>query len=140
MVTSGRASPLEWTDETTRQFDLAIAGSVALAGVYQRAGFAVAIEGSVDPAAVDQQAAEAGLQGELVGIVLHPALEVALARNRERRTKSFDTSILEEVMHRINRDLAAEPLPAGWLRLDNGGELVEATVERVLAAASARGR
>src|SRR3712207_5236970 len=38
MVVSGLAGPLEWTDETSRQFELAIEGSVALARVYFAAG------------------------------------------------------------------------------------------------------
>lgn len=64
MVTSGLASPPEWTDETSRQFELAIRASTALARVYADAGFAVAIEGGVDP-----ELAEAALeeQGLLIG-------------------------------------------------------------------------
>ncbi|HEX7196534.1 MAG TPA: AAA family ATPase, partial [Candidatus Limnocylindria bacterium] len=98
MVTSGLASPLEWTDETTRQFGLAITASAALANVYANAGFTVAIEGGVDPAAMDDALTEAGLLDRRVGIVLRPRLDTALHRNRERQNKSFDTSILEGVM------------------------------------------
>src|SRR5688572_19220431 len=52
-VVSGLASPLEWSAETDRQFALALDASAALAAVYQRAGFAVAIEGGIDPVEVD---------------------------------------------------------------------------------------
>ena len=138
MVTSGLASPLEWTAETTRQFDLALRASVTLAGVYHDAGFAVAIEGGIDPGAIARMLREAGLQDQLVGVVLHPPLEVALDRNRQRLTKAFETSILEGAMRQIDADLASEPLPHGWLRLDNGAESIEITVERVLSASAGR--
>lgn len=135
MVTSGRASPLEWNDETTRQFNLAIEASAALARIYSSAGFAVAIEGGLDPAAIEQSLANAGVADRLVGIVLRPRLEVALRRNRERQTKSFDTSILEGVMREIDGDLANESDRPAWHVLDNSDEPVEATVQRVLSFA-----
>ena len=73
-----------------------------------------------------------------MGVVLHPPLEVALDRNRQRLTKAFETSILEGAMRQIDADLASEPLPHGWLRLDNGAESIEITVERVLSASAGR--
>ena len=133
MVTSGRASPLEWTDETTRQFDLAISASAALAKVYGPAGFAVVIEGGVDPASIEKALTDAGLIERLVGIVLHPRLEVALQRNRERQGKSFDTSILDGAIREIDADIKSEPDRPGWHRLDNSDEPVEASVERILS-------
>ena len=135
MVTSGLAGPLNWTDETTRQFGLAIDASVALAKVYASAGFAVVIEGAVDQEPVEAALADAGLTDRLVGIVLHPRLEVALQRNRERQTKPFDTSILESVMAEIDSDIARESDRPGWHRLDNSDEAVETTVERILSFA-----
>lgn len=135
MVISGLASPLEWTDETARQFDLAIDGSATLAAVYSRAGFAVAIEGALEPAAVDRAMTKAAIVDRRVPIVLHPPLEVALERNRQRQTKSFDTSILESVMRQIDADLARDGERPGWHRLDNGAEPVQVTVERVLSLA-----
>ena len=135
MVVSGLASPLAWTAETTRQFDLALAGSVALAGVYQAAGFAVAIEGAVDPPTIDAMLRAAGLHDRLVGVILHPPVDVAIRRNRERQTKAFDTSVLDDVIVRLDADLARDAVPAGWLKLDNGDEPVTATVDRILAHA-----
>ncbi len=132
MVTSGLASPLEWTDETDRQFDLALTASAALAKVYQPAGFAIAIEGGIDMEAITNRLDAVGLADHLVGVVLHPSLEVALARNRVRQTKSFDTSILEGVMREIDADLTVQALPRGWYRIDNGDESVDETVERIL--------
>lgn len=137
MVTSGLASPLDWTDETTRQFELALEASAALARVYHRAGFAVAIEGGLDPLILDQRLDEAGVRDAVVGIVLHPPLAVALERNRARTTKPFDTSLLEDVMRQIDGDLATEPLPARWLRHDNTDETIAQTVDWVLSRATA---
>jgi hypothetical protein len=133
MVTSGLASPLTWTDETTRQFNLALEASSVLAGVYHRAGFAVAIEGGLDPMAFDRHLSEAGLRDAVVGVVLHPPLTVALERNRTRTTKSFDPSILEDVIHSIDADLRTQAAPDGWATHDNGSETVDETVDWVLA-------
>ena len=131
LVVSGRASPLAWDAETTRQFELAIAASVGLAAVYARAGFAVAIEGGIDPEVVDRHLAATGLRA--VRISLEPPVEVALARNRERTTKSHDPALLEDAILAIDADLATSPLPDGWVRIDNGGESLDATVDRVAA-------
>ena len=135
MVTSGLASPLEWTDETSRQFGLAIRASAALARVYADAGFAVAIEGGIDPELVEAALAEHGLRDRMVGVVLHPRLEVALERNRRRQTKAFDTSILEGVMRQIDADVARDAARPGWHEIDNSDESIESTVERVLSIA-----
>jgi adenylylsulfate kinase-like enzyme len=133
MVVSGLASPLEWTDETTRQFDVAIRGSVALAAVYADAGFAVAIEGGLDPEAIERAMADAGLDRRWIGVILHPSLDVALERNRARTHKGFDTSILEGVMREIEDDLARDGDRPAWHRLDNSSDTVEETVDRILS-------
>jgi len=133
MVTSGLASPLEWTDETSRQFALAVRASAALARVYADAGFAVAIEGGIDPELVESALEEHGLRERMVGVVLHPRLEVALERNQTRQTKAFDTSILEGAMREIDADVARDAARPGWHRVDNSDEPVAATVDRVLS-------
>lgn len=133
MVTSGLASPLDWTDETDRQFALALRASAAIARIYADAGFAVAIEGGIDPAEVEAALAEVGLWERTIGVVLHPRLEVALDRNRTRGTKSFDTSILEGVMREIEGDIARGVASVGWHEIDNSDEPVDATVARILA-------
>lgn len=133
MVTSGLASPLDWTDETSRQFELAIRAAAAMARVYADSGFAVAIEGGIDPELIESALTEHGLRDRMVGVVLHPQLEVALERNRSRRTKAFDTSILEGAMREIDADVARDASRPGWHRIDNSDESVAATVERVLS-------
>ncbi len=132
MVTSGLASPLEWTAETDRQFSLALRASAAVARVYADAGFAVAIEGGVDPAESESALGRVGLRQRMVGIVLRPRLEVALERNRTRATKAFDTSVLEGVMRQIDVDLARDAAREGWHDIDNSDEPVAATVARIL--------
>jgi adenylylsulfate kinase-like enzyme len=137
MVVSGLASPLEWTDETTRQFGLAFDAAAAMAAVYHRAGFVVVIEGGAPPADLDRSLDAAGLLAHRVGVVLHPSLEVALERNRARTHKGFDTSVLDDVIRSIDADLRRESDPDGWHRIDNGAEPVEATVRRILDLAPA---
>jgi adenylylsulfate kinase-like enzyme len=133
MVSSGLASPLEWNEETSRQFRLAILASAALARVYADAGFAVAIEGGIDPGVVETALEEHGLRDRMIGVVLHPPLEVALERNRSRQTKAFDTSILERAMREIDADVARDATRPGWHAIDNSDESVETTVDRVLS-------
>jgi chloramphenicol 3-O-phosphotransferase len=138
MVTSGLASPLDWSSETTRQFEVALEAAAVLAAVYHRAGFAVGIEGAFDPIVLDRRLAEAGLRDVVVGVILHPPLAVALARNRGRTNKPFDPGILEEAIRGIDADLTAQPVPEGWTIHDNGDETVAATTEWVLAEIAAR--
>lgn len=133
MVTSGLASPLAWNDETTRQFGLAIRASAAMARIYGEQGFAVAIEGGLDLQEVERALAAEGLAGRFVGVVLHPPIEIALRRNRQRTHKAFDTAILEEAMHEIDQDLTRDGDRPGWHSIDNGEEPVDRTVERILS-------
>ena len=133
MVVSGLAGPLDWTDETTRQFDLAIRGSAALAAVYADAGFAVAVDGALDASTMERALADAGLDGRWIGVILHPRLDVALERNRARTHKAFDTSILEDAMRAIEEDLSRVAERPVWHRLDNSSDTVEETVDRVLS-------
>ncbi len=137
MVTSGRASPIEWSGETARQFDLALPAGAAIAAIYAASGFAVAIEGGIDPVAIEKHLASTGLAGLTVGVILHPTIEVALRRNRERRTKAFDPRILEGPIRQIDAELRHEPLPPGWTRLDNSDESIEETTRRLLRLTSA---
>ncbi len=133
LVVSGLASPLEWTDETTRQFRQAIRASVALAQVYADAGFAVAIEGAIDPELVEEALAAAGLAERSVLVVLHPRLEVALDRNRSRTSKAFDTTILEGAMRSIEADLTRDAARPRWHRVNNSDESVAQTVDAILS-------
>ncbi len=133
MVVSGLASPLEPSEETERQFGLAVTGSAQLAALYQAAGFAVAIEGAIDPWHAAAALTDAGVGDAMVGVELHPPVNVALRRNRTRQGKSFDTSILEEAIAGLDLTLRRNPAPASFTRIDNGAESINDTVERILA-------
>jgi len=135
MVVAGLASPLEWTPETTRQFEIAIRASVLLALTYHEEGFAVAIEGAVDPESVERAFREGAPGLSFTGITLHPSLQVARARNRARTTKPFDPGVLEDVMATIDADLTRAGGRTGWLTIDNGAEWVDETVDRIVALA-----
>lgn len=119
-------------DETTRQFALSVRACAAQAAVYHRAGFAVAIEGAIDPADVDAALAEAGLLEHRVGVVLHPRVEVAQERNRTRSHKPFGPDLLHDVIAVLDDDLRSTPVPAGWTVLDTSDDTAEQSVDRVL--------
>lgn len=76
---------------------------------------------------------ELDLRDRMVGVVLRPRLHVALARNRARIHKNFDTSILESAMREIDADLARDADRPGWHDLDNSEETVDQTVDRILS-------
>jgi adenylylsulfate kinase-like enzyme len=132
-VVQGLAGPLPWTDETTRQFALAVRACAAQAAVYHRAGYAVAVEGAIDPADVDAALAEVGLLEHRVGVVLHPRLEAARERNRTRTHKPFGPDLLHDVIGVLDADLASAPVPPGWTVLDTSDDTVEQSLQRVLA-------
>lgn len=138
MVTSGLASPLEWSEETSRQFQLATRGSAELARIYADAGFAVAIEGAIDPSHAERAMADVGLEDSMVCVVLRPRLDVALERNRTRQTKQFDTSILEAAMRKIDGGLEQDAAREMWHGIDNSDEPLETTVDRILALQARR--
>jgi len=89
-VTSGLAGPLGWTEETSRQFRLAVEGAAALAAVYQPAGFAVAVEGAVDPVEVDLALEAVGLLGRRVGVVLQPPPDACSTSSGRTKNRTSD--------------------------------------------------
>ncbi len=103
-----------------------------MARIYRRAGFAVAIEGAFDPAEIERCLAEQGLGADL-RVVLAPQIHVAMARNRERTNKPFDTTVLEEAISEIDRSIRDEALPPDWVVVDNSDEALEETVARIRA-------
>ncbi len=133
-VVSGIAHPMDWTDETVRQFRLAEQAAVDLAIRYQDAGFAVAIDHCRRLEDWDEVLTPR-LEGRpLVKVVLTCALDLNLRRNRERTTKDFEPEILEKVIHdlavRLPESQAERP---DWRLVANEGETVEAVVDKILA-------
>ena len=141
LVVSGISHPIpKWTDETARQFALARASATDVARRYAQAGFAVAIDDVIlhEQAILDMLAALDGLA--VHRIILRPPVEKALERNRTRKSKSFDPSILEDTIRMLNGvydqiDFAA----SGWLVVDNGLQAVGETVSEVLRRTGATG-
>jgi adenylylsulfate kinase-like enzyme len=139
-VVAGIAHPVpHWTTETSRQFGLARAAAGQIAALYNRAGFAVAIDDVISPA--DAQAAFDDLLAKhtLHKIRLYPKLEIALARSAARTTKPFDSVVLESAIRGLHGATAAEPYAAmGWLTIDNSRLTLEQTVDHVLECAGLR--
>ncbi len=134
MVVSGLASPLEWNDETSRQFALAFESAALLAGKYSDAGFAVAIEASMDPSYVQSDFVEPLGSYRVHLIYLAPSLEVVLERNSHRQNKSFDTSVLEPVIREMHAE-ASHADWTGWRVIDTSDQSAADTVSAILSVA-----
>ncbi|WP_436502000.1 AAA family ATPase [Actinokineospora sp. HUAS TT18] len=136
-VVSGFASPPPWTDEVGRQFVLAQRAAFATAGVYHADGYAVVIDfagGRVTAEDIDQLAA-ALPAGAVRKVALVPSLDVNLERNRTRDTKSFPTSVLDDVIRHSHTLFRSDPsLLAGWLVVDSSTLTPEDTADQVIKA------
>lgn len=133
-VVSGIAHPVPtWTDETSRQFGLARQAAALTARLYADAGFAVAIDDVIKPAEAEELIA-AHLGGYVVGkILLHPAVDVVLARNARRTTKNFDTSAFAQFIPGIHRWIVEDRFDeTGWLIVDSAGMSLDQTVDYIL--------
>lgn len=133
MVVSGIAHPVpQWTEETSRQFDLARRAAVQTARLYAATGFAVAIDDVISVPEVNQ------LENQLSGfavrkVLLRPPLEVALQRNARRTNKDFDTRVLEGTIRGVYEWMKPdEYADAGWRVMDSGWWGVEETVAAIL--------
>jgi thymidylate kinase len=130
LVISGHASPLEWTEETSRQFALARGSAARMAADYSDQGFAAVIDDVVREEDMPEFTHLAGRA--LTKVVLVPSLDVALARNRGRTNKVFDTGVLEPVVRRLYRSIADGCQQTdGWIPLDTSDLDVEATVREL---------
>jgi adenylate kinase family enzyme len=131
-VVSGLCHPVgEWTEETTRQFELAERAAADLAARYSDAGFAVAIDHLHNPASIEKNIIAPLAPREVHRILLTPSLEVNLARNRERTNKPFSHEVLIKTIENIHKVALLEPLN-GWTRIDNSELTIEETVDRIL--------
>lgn len=131
-VVSGRADPVPWTDETTRQYRLARETAAAMAKLYSAAGFVVVIDDVVSDG-------DARPWPELLDpllprkVLLAPVLEAVLERNATRTGKSFDTSLLAPVAARLHREMILNCTAAtGWLVIDSTSLDPEATAAAIL--------
>lgn len=100
-VVSGISHPMDWCEETERQFQLAENSAVDVALRYQAAGFAVAIDGCRRLSVLDELAKR--IEGKpLAKIVLMADLETNLSRNRTRTGKDFHHEELTGLIEYLN--------------------------------------
>jgi len=132
-VVSGISHPMDWNDETVRQFVLAENAAADAALRYQEAGFAVAIDGCRRLESLEVLAQRfAGRP--LVKVVLMADLETNLQRNRTRTGKSFHHEELTGLIETLNPVyFEARPRHPDWHFIDTVNESVENVVEQVLA-------
>ena len=132
-VVSGMASNTPWTDETSRQFELAEDAACDLALRYNDADFAVVIDHCQGPPTLDKLIEDRLQRRRVYKVALAPSLSVNLERNRTRKTKGFDTAFLNGAIERLNPLYASEPIhEQGWIVFDNSGDDIEAAVDRLV--------
>jgi predicted ATPase len=121
-VVSGLAGPLDWSEETTRQFRLAESAAASVARRYQDAGFAVAIDHCQHLEHLDGMV-EKHLAGRRVyKVLLLPTQEEALARNETRTTKDFDYAVLSGVITMLHAEFTEQSVDCDWLVYSNRAE------------------
>ena len=132
-VVSGIAHPLpEWTSETTRQFDLGYQAAAHLAGLYARAGFAVAIDQVIYPGDVRKYFGSLSSEFTIHKIFLQPNVEVALERNASRKNKDFDTTFLNEPIQTIYKSLDEQiQKDSGWIIVNSSIQNIKGTVDEI---------
>ncbi len=135
-VVSGIAHPLNWSDETTRQFTLAEEAACDLAIRYQDAGFAVAIDHCQGPPTLDALIERRLAGRKVVKIAVAPDFETNMERNRTRTNKDFDCEILGKTIENLNPLYRTKPIhEQGWIVFDNTPDGVEDAIDRLLARA-----
>lgn len=133
-VVSGIAHPIGWTEETSRQFGLAIRAALDVALRYSDAGFSVAIDHCHHLAFLDEAVETHPIRSRVKKVLLLPGVEACLERNRARRTKWFDTEILVPIIKSLCQEFEEESLKAkGWETLDTRGQTVEESVDALMA-------
>lgn len=134
-VVQGIAHPIEWTEETTRQFQLALDAAVDIAVRYNDAGFAVIIEHCHQPPQVTEAFESRLADRRTYRLVLAPNLVENHHRNRSRTTKSFESSVLDKSIEALNPLYRSEhPDLEGYWKIDNSTLTVQETADRLLAA------
>jgi 2-phosphoglycerate kinase len=132
-VTQGIAHPLNWNEETSRQFDLALDAAVDIAIRYNDAGFAVVIEHCHQPPRIAEVFKERLNQRKTILIALAPDLQANHFRNESRTTKSFDASELKPSIEALNPLYRSDHVDlASFVRIDNTDLNVVETAEIVL--------
>lgn len=124
-VMSGYASPINWTDETEKQFELATYNTCALAKNAQKYGFDVVID---DAVSTGQEKIYKEELPEARRVFLCPSLEVILARNKMRE-KFVDETLIKNVYERL---LPRKDNPKEWTSIDTSSLDEETTLNKIL--------
>jgi adenylylsulfate kinase-like enzyme len=133
-VRSGFASPVEWTNETGRQFALARRGAARMAADYADAGFEVMVDDVIRESDLNQYTDYIG-NTRLRKVLLNPSLKIVLARNAAPGRKPFDSSVLEAACRGLHPLLLAEnTAERGWIVIDSTALDVEHTIDAILTA------
>jgi len=130
-VLSGLSESITWTDETTRQFEVAEAAACDAARRYHDAGFDVVIDHCRNLPRIDKVITEHLPDLEVIKVCLLPSLEKNLERNVSRSNKSFDTHSLVTIITGMNPGMV-ESVPARWHVIDSTDHSVEDTARIIL--------
>jgi predicted kinase len=131
-VKAGISQSIHWTDETTRQFELAENAACDVARRYLAAGFWVVIDHCRNLRRWEELARERLEDLQPLKVVLIPTLEENLARNHARTNKDFDPRLLDDIICGMNEPTRTE-IRAGWLAIDSTGMSVSETVDLILS-------
>ena len=132
-VRSGYASPADKATPAPamrEQLDLARRSAAFIAEAYSAEGFAVVIDDVIGSLA--SEAYTPLLARGVRRVLLLPSLDVALARNRARTNKSFNTRTLDPVTRDLHRYFSESVNSAGWIVIDTSDLSVEDTVDRMI--------
>lgn len=133
-VVSGIAHPLEWTEETGRQFRLALLVACDAAKRYSEAGFAVTIDHCQHCSQIDQLVEPYETEGAWHKVLLLPGVDACLERNRTRTNKEFDYKVLEPTITMLCAEFDEESRRCeGWEILDTSSLSIDETVDALLA-------
>ena len=133
-VRSGYATPLGGADpeQVLAQFRLARRCATYIAMEYSAAGYTVVVDDVVGKIARD--AFDPLIQAGARRVVLMPSLDIALARNRARTNKPFDTLVLEPATRGLHADMTrSNTAGEGWTVIDSSALSVEETVDEIVA-------
>ncbi|CAN5552144.1 hypothetical protein BH11ARM1_BH11ARM1_13490 [soil metagenome] len=135
-VVSGIANPLNWCDETSRQFKLAELAAADVARRYNDAGFAVAIDHCQELPVLDELILESLPGRKVIRIALTCDLEVNLQRNRDRTNKTFDHQILVATIENLNpKYREPEKVDAQWNTIENHPNRLYEAIDRAIELA-----
>lgn len=123
-VKSGYSSPTKWTEETSKQFELAVYNTCDLAKNAVRYGFDVVID---DTVSLEQEEIYVKELPNSSRIWLSPSLATILDRNR-KRGKLVNEVLIKDVYERLTyrKDMIER-----WISIDSSSLTVEQTLQEI---------